>query len=104
MSSPPTRKPDEPAVHIQQERCDKRVEIRDHTLFIDGQPLDEPYLAQHLQRDYGPITTPPLHVLVMGDNRMVSYDSRAFGPVPIEDIRGRAWLRVWPIDKIGLVK
>jgi len=79
----------------------EKVEIRDNTLYIDGVLTDEPYLEQTLQRKYGPITVPPLHILVMGDNRMVSYDSRAFGPIAIEDVRGKAWLRVWPLDKIG---
>lgn len=80
----------------------EKVEIKDNTVLIDGHPLDEPYLTNIRQRDYGPAIVPPLHVLVMGDNRMVSHDSRYFGPVPIRDIRGRAWVRVWPLDKIAL--
>ena len=82
----------------------EKVEIRNNTLYIDGVITEEPYLAQQFQRDYGPITVPPLHILVMGDNRMVSHDSRAFGPVPIEDIRGRAWVRVWPFDQAGVLE
>ena len=82
----------------------EKVEIRNNTLYIDAVITEEPYLAQQFQRDYGPITVPPLHILVMGDNRMVSHDSRAFGPVPIEDIRGRAWVRVWPFDQAGVLE
>ena len=80
------------------------VEIRNNQVWINGEPLDEPYLANGFQRDYGPATVPPLHVLVMGDNRPASHDSRAFGPVPIEAIRGKASVRLWPWEKIGVLK
>jgi signal peptidase I len=58
-------------------------------LLIDGQPVDEPYLAP------GTPTTnvvqqevPAGHVFLLGDNRPNSYDSRIFGPVPATDIMG----------------
>lgn len=38
---------------------------------------------------------------VLGDNRNSSLDSRSFGSVPKENIIGRAWLRGWPVDRIG---
>jgi len=38
---------------------------------------------------------------VMGDNRVGSDDSRVFGPVEIDTIVGRAFVRVWPVTKLG---
>jgi len=43
------------------------------------------------------------HVFVLGDNRPLSYDSRAIGPVPIASIRGRAWLMYWPLSEFRLL-
>ena len=41
---------------------------------------------------------------VMGDNRTVSQDSRTFGPITRNLIIGRAWLRYFPLNRIGLVR
>lgn len=41
--------------------------------------------------------------VVLGDNGSASRDSRAFGPVPRDDILGRAWLRYWPPRRFGLL-
>ena len=82
----------------------EEVEIRDGTVFIDGTPLDEPYLSQETRGRYGPEMVPPLHIFVLGDNRSFSNDSRAFDAVPIEDILGRAWLSYWPFEDLGVVK
>jgi signal peptidase I len=80
------------------------IEIRNNRVYINGQRLDEPYLADVIQRAYGPVQIPPAHVFVMGDNRSASNDSRYFGPVSLERIIGRAWVSYWPLEDFGLVK
>jgi signal peptidase I len=80
------------------------VEIQDGAVYIDGQPLDEPFITASTRGGrYTKVTVPPLHVFVMGDNRNHSNDSRSFGPVPLENIVGRAWVSYWPPDDLGLV-
>ena len=79
------------------------LEIKNNQVFIDGQGLVEPYLASATQRDFGPIYIPTKHVFVMGDNRNYSRDSRVIGPVPIERIRAKAWISIWPIEEIRIL-
>ncbi|HNT74123.1 MAG TPA: signal peptidase I [Anaerolineae bacterium] len=79
------------------------LEIRNHRVLINGEILAETYLAVIMNQDYGPITIPAAHVFVMGDNRNVSLDSRMLGPISLDRITARAWLRVWPLEKAGLL-
>jgi signal peptidase I len=80
------------------------VEIRDGLVYINGESLDEPFVSGNTRPGReGHITVPPLHVYVLGDNRDHSNDSRSFGPVPIENIVGRAWISYWPPENLGLV-
>jgi signal peptidase I len=78
------------------------LEIRGGVLYRDGEPVDEPYLPPGVNMsDEGPFVVPEDHVFVMGDNRMFSSDSRENGPVPVENIVGRAALRIWPLGDFG---
>lgn len=78
------------------------LEIHDGTVFIDDVALVEPYVREGSRmEDFGPVTIPDGHVFVMGDNRNQSEDSRRFGTVPIDDIIGRAFVRVWPPSRWG---
>jgi signal peptidase I len=80
------------------------VEGRGGRVLINGQELAEPYLAPDLATEEFPATTVPAgHVFVMGDNRLprMSQDSRAFGPIPIDSIVGRAVARVWPPGRLA---
>jgi signal peptidase I len=80
------------------------VEIRDGHIYINGEQLEEPFVTQDTRPGRnGRVTIPPLHVYVLGDNRNHSNDSRSFGPIPIDNIVGRAWVSYWPPEELGLV-
>ncbi|HUV89642.1 MAG TPA: signal peptidase I [Anaerolineae bacterium] len=80
------------------------IELRNGQVYIDSEPLTEPWVVNPGGGSYGPLTIPPLHVFVMGDNRGASNDSRNFGPVAIEHIVGHAWFSYWPPQYMGLVE
>ena len=76
-------------------------------VYVDGELLDEPYIAEptHNQLDFqGPPTVPEGCVFVMGDNRNASSDSRRaqIGMVDERLIVGKVLLRVFPFDSIGV--
>lgn len=78
------------------------IEVRNNRVYVDGEPLDEPYLKEgSFMPDYGPFTVPEGWVFVMGDNRSSSSDSRVFGPIQESEIVGRAFVRVWPPSRWG---
>ena len=74
------------------------IEARGGRVFVDGRQLVEPYLPDHVVTDdFGPVTVPAEHVVVLGDNRGASADRRfGLGAVPEDRIVGRAIARVWP--------
>jgi len=80
------------------------VQIVDNQVLVNGAPIDEPYLGDDVNMPkFGPLEVPEGHVFLMGDNRSRggSHDSRAFGPVPEDDIIGRAFVKVWPPSRWG---
>lgn len=71
---------------------------------INGQILTEPYINPACATPGDPLTTqtiPEGHVFVMGDNRCDSSDGRRFGPVDADTVVGRAFVRVWPLGRLG---
>jgi signal peptidase I len=79
------------------------VEIKNSQVFINGQPLDQPYLPGTPSYTMPPRVVPEGHVFVLGDNRNNSNDSHNWGPLPVENIVGRAWLSYWPPDEWGTI-
>ena len=61
------------------------------------------YLGAELRDSFGPVVVPEGTYFVMGDNRDNSCDSRFWGPVPQENIKGKAWFIHWPLSKIGFI-
>jgi signal peptidase I len=84
------------------------VELRDKKVFINGKQVEDPhghFMGYDLQAggvgsgdDYGPKTVPQNHIFVMGDNRDRSYDSRFWGFVDLNEVRGKAFLIYWSWD------
>lgn len=80
------------------------VEMHLCVVYINGQPLDEPYLNPNkgTQCEYGPVTVPPKSLFVLGDNRGNSKDSRfGLGFIPYDKVVGRAFVIIWPPSRIG---
>jgi signal peptidase I len=79
------------------------VEVRRGEVFVNGTPLDEPYISPEYRdrRSYPPETVEPGYYYVLGDHRNQSNDSRMWGFVPEKYIYGKAVFRYWPMNKIG---
>jgi len=87
------------------------VELKAKKVYIDGHPLDEPYVhflepaseAQEVtsfdvRERYGPVRVPEDHYFVMGDNRDNSQDSRYWGFLPRDYVKGRALMIYWSYE------
>ncbi len=95
-----------------------RIELVDKVLQVDRRPVDEsgytfytdpitypgsPFIPAHYRaRDnFGPYEVPAGHYFCLGDNRDNSHDSRFWGPVPVEYLKGRALLVYWSVAGRG---
>ncbi|HLS20433.1 MAG TPA: signal peptidase I [Bacillota bacterium] len=92
----------------------EHVAIKNDVLYINGQPVDEPYISydeheliqsnfklENLPGQYDKI--PEGYVLVLGDNRNNSTDSRRLGLISIDQIVGKASIIYWPLDRLKIV-
>jgi len=90
------------------------VELREKKVYINGTPLDEPYVhflapprggtefnevtSYDVRERYGPVTVPPNQYFVMGDNRDNSQDSRYWGFLPRDLVKGKALVIYWSYE------
>jgi signal peptidase I len=87
------------------------LELRNKKVYVNGQPLDEPYVhflepastsqevtSFDVRERYGPVRVPGDQYFVMGDNRDNSQDSRYWGFLPRSYIKGRALMIYWSYD------
>lgn len=79
------------------------VTMADGHVWVNGQLLAEPYVAEEDHGAYASIRVDPGRCFVLGDNRPRSSDSREFGLVPLSYVRGRVDLRLWPIPRVGWI-
>jgi len=111
--------PSEPCAEIECEYIKRiigmpgdRVMVSSGLIYVNGEQLNE---SDYLPKDYvtnsgsfliegAEKTVPEGYYLPMGDNRPYSRDGREFGPISKEAIVGKAWLRYWPVPKVGFIK
>jgi signal peptidase I len=76
------------------------IAVQDNKVYIDGKPLNEPYLHSPMLSNMPDTKIPDGYYFVMGDNRSVSLDSRSFGPITMSSIVGKAIFVYWPFNHI----
>ncbi|EDU38397.1 signal peptidase I [Clostridium sporogenes] len=82
------------------------IDIKDGYLYLNGKKLEESYVkGETIEREFKlPIKVPENKLFVLGDNRMISKDSRMFGLIDYKQVEGKAIYRVYPFNHVGKVK
>lgn len=80
-----------------------QVGVHQQAVYLDRQPLTEPYIAAPPRYEFPDVTIPDHRLFVMGDNRNNSNDSHIWGVLPEENVIGRAVFRFWPPNRIGWI-
>jgi len=81
-----------------------RVTLADGHVWVNGELLNEPYVDDIDRSSYLSLIVDEDRYFVLGDNRPRSSDSREFGLVPTDHIRGRVDLRLWPLERVGWIQ
>lgn len=76
------------------------IAIENGVVYINNVRIEEPYPHEVYPQNMPARQLGALEYFVLGDNRGNSNDSRAFGPIMREDIKGRVWFRYWPLTQL----
>ncbi len=79
------------------------IEIKDNKIYINGEILDEDF-GYGITYNIDAITLGSDEYFLLGDNRIISLDSRSFGPISKKEILGTTDFVMFPFSKIGKVK
>lgn len=79
------------------------IEVKKGKVYVNGSPLDEPYIKQSPHYTVEKQTVPANSYFVLGDNRNSSNDSHNGWSVPHQNIVGKAWLSIWPPKRWGTI-
>lgn len=79
------------------------VAIKKGKIYIDDKVIDDEY-AYGETSDYDKVTLEDDEYFILGDNRLISKDSRYFGPIKKSEIKGKIVFRLFPFTKIGTVQ
>ncbi len=79
------------------------IRIHDHTVYVNGTALEEPYIKEPVAYEYQLLEVPDDYYFVLGDNRNHSDDSHEGWLLPETDIKGKACFTCWPPECIGLL-
>lgn len=82
-----------------------RIEIRNGSVYRNGELLEEPYISGTTEGEVGPLTMGEEEIFVLADNREESIDSRdpRVGTLSMRDLRGYCAVTVWPLREIGTI-
>lgn len=76
------------------------VEIKEGEVYVNGEVLTEPYIAETVQYEFPLQEVPEGKLFVLGDNRNRSYDSHEWGYLDLDNVKGKALLTYWPLKRI----
>lgn len=82
------------------------INYEENQVYVDDEPIKEPYLNEVMQQQFSAtdIVVPEGQIFLMGDNRNHSRDGRMIGCVDESAVIGRAVLRFWPLNEMGVIQ